>query len=81
MSARKCLLWVLVLAIAHQPLAKPRPEPVMMDIAKAMIPQDSNSVSVPFPHPFRYFYYICVSQRQGQPSMNKGYFFVEDASI
>ena len=32
-------LWTIALAIAHHSLAKPMPEPVMMDIAKAMIPQ------------------------------------------
>ena len=50
-TVKLVILWIVALSVVHHPLAKPMPEPVMMDIAKAMIPQDSKSVSVPSPIP------------------------------
>ena len=42
-------LWIIALNIVHHCQAKPMPEPVMMDIAKAMIPQASDNCFQNFP--------------------------------
>ena len=44
-------LWIIALNLVHHCQAKPMPEPVMMDIAKAMIPQARDKCFQTFPLP------------------------------
>ena len=45
-------LWTIASTLVHHSLAKPMPEPVMMDIAKAMIPQEREHCFRSFPLSF-----------------------------
>ena len=51
-TAKLVILWIVALSVVHHPLAKPMPEPVMMDIAKAMIPQEREHCFRTFPLSF-----------------------------